>query len=458
MDSFGLFSLIPIIVILVLSVWTKETFMPIVMGVAVGYLMIEHGHPLNAFYSFVDGLYTVLMDENTVWVLMLVALFGSLIMLMKESGGVMGFSNLAHKVLKTRKSSMVGTWVLGIIIFVDDYLNCLAIGAAVRDITDKHKVSREMLAYIVNSTGVTDCSFIPISSWAAYMGALMVTANMTGGLSAFNAYVHTMPFIAYGWIAVICVPLFCLGVIPLFGPMKKAEQRAIETGQTLSDTSRAALVELPEDEKKFEGKKVNVLNFLIPILIVAVLTVTTEDILIGLFAAVGACLVMYLPQRLMSFKGYFKHILGGMVDMFPMLVIIIVSYLLIDINTKLGLVDYVVDAALNNVNPAFLPVTIFVVIGLLSFASGSFWGLAAIAFPIVGPLAAALGVSPFLASGALISAVCFGGHICMYSDTVILTAASTQTTNAEYFRTSAPLVAVPFVLAAIVFLIFGFAM
>ena len=274
MDSFGLLSLIPILVILVLSVWTKETFMPIVAGIAVGYLMIEGGHPLKAFNSFLDGLYSVLTDENTVWVLMLVALFGSLIMLMKESGGVMGFSNLAHKVLKTRKASMVGTWVLGIIIFVDDYLNCLAIGAAVRDITDKHKVSREMLAYIINSTGVTDCSFVPISSWAAYMGALMVTAGMTGGLSEFNAYVHTMPFIAYGWIAVICVPLFCLGVIPLFGPMKKAEQRAIETGQTLSDVSKAALVELPEDEKKFEGKKCNVFNFLIPILIVAVLTVT----------------------------------------------------------------------------------------------------------------------------------------------------------------------------------------
>ncbi|HML36911.1 MAG TPA: Na+/H+ antiporter NhaC family protein [Bacillota bacterium] len=457
MDSLGLLSLIPIIVILVLSVWTKETFMSIVAGVVVGYLMIEHGHPLKAFNSFLDGLYSVLMAENTVWVLMLVALFGSLIMLMKESGGVMGFSNLAHKVMKTRKASMIGTWVLGIIIFVDDYLNCLAIGAAVRDITDKHKVSREMLAYIVNSTGVTDCAAIPISSWAAYMGALMVTANMTGGLSQFSAYVHTMPFIVYGWLAVLCVPLFCLGVIPLFGPMKRAEQRAQETGQTLSDISKAALVELPEEEKKFEGKKCNVLNFLIPILVVAVFTVITEDILLGLFAAVGVCLVMYLPQRLMSIKGFFKHLVGGMVDMFPMLILIAVSYMLIDVNTKLGLVDYVVKVALNNVNPAFLPVTIFVVIGLLSFASGSFWGLAAIAFPIVGPLAAALGVSPFLCAGALISSVCFGGHICMYSDTVILTSASTQVTNAEYFRTSAPLVAVPFALSAIVFLILGFA-
>ena len=112
--------------------------------------------------------------------------------------------------------------------------------------------------------------------------------------------------------------------------------------------------------------------------------------------------------------------------------------------------------ALKAVNPGLLPAVVFVVIGLLSFASGSFWGLAAIAFPIVGPLSAALGVSPLLCGGALISAVCFGGHICLYSDTVILTSASTQVTNAEYLRTSGPLVLVPFVLSAIGFTVLGF--
>ena len=139
-----------------------------------------------------------------------------------------------------------------------------------------------------------------------------------------------------------------------------------------------------------------------------------------------------------------------------MLVIIILSYVLIDVNGQLGLVKYIVGVALKTVHPAMLPVTIFVVIGLLSFASGSFWGLAAIAFPIVGPLAEALGVNTFLCAGALISAVAFGGHICLYSDTVILASASTQVSNAEYFRTAAPLVAVPFILSAIGFVVLGF--
>lgn len=259
----------------------------------------------------------------------------------------------------------------------------------------------------------------------------------------------------YGWLAVICVPLFILKVIPLFGPMRAAEERTLQTGQVFSAATKEQLGELPDEEVKFKNKKCRAINFLAPIVPVAVLTVTTEDLLIGVFAALALCFVMYLPQRLMNAKEYFCNIMKGLADMFPMLVIIILSYTLIEVNGQLSLVQFVVDMALKTVHPALLPATIFVVIGLLSFASGSFWGLAAIAFPIVGPLGAALGVSPLLCGGALISAVAFGEPICIYSDTVILTAASTQVTNAEYFRTSAPLIGVPFVLATIGFVIMG---
>ena len=459
METFGLLSLIPVAIIVILALWTKDTFISILIGVLSAFLIIAHGNPLNAFNGFVDSLYTTLCDDGTVWVLMLCGLFGSLIKLLQESGGVLGFTHLAQKVLKGRKSSMIGAWILGIIVFVDDYLNCLAVGAAVRDITDKNKVSREMLAYIVNSTGVTVCAIIPFTTWSAYMGGLMKKSGMIEqGSSVLSTYIDTIPFVLYGWLAVIFVPLFCLKIVPLFGPMKKAEKRALETGEVFSKEAKEALVELPDEETKFEGKSCRAINFLAPIILVAILTITTEDILIGLFAGIGLSFVMYIPQRLMSVKKFFNYILDGLVDMFPLLILIIVSYCLIDANDQMGLIDFVTGAALDTVTPALLPVTIFVVIGLLSFAAGSFWGLAAIAFPIVVPLADALGSNPLLCAGALISAVCFGGHICIYSDTVILTAASTQTTPAEYFRTSGPLVAVPAILAVILFTVFGFIM
>lgn len=456
--SFGFWSLIPVLVIIVFALWTKDTFVSILTGVIVGFMMVAKGNPVVAFNGFLEALYKIMTSENTAWVLLICGLFGSLIELITESGGALGFARVAEKVLKTRKAAMLGTWILGIIVCVDDYLNALAVGAAVRKVADKERVSREMIAYIVNSTGVTVCAIIPFSSWAAFMSGLMNKADLLGGFSPSGAYIRAIPFVIYGWLAIIAVPLFIIGILPLFGPMKAAEKRALETGEVLSPESKKLVGELPSEELRFKDKNCRAINFILPILLVAVLTVVKDDLLIGLFAGLALCFVMYLPQRLMSPMEYFTNIMKGLQDMFPVLVVIILSYVLIDVNDQLGLIDFVVDVALKTVNPALLPATIFVVIGLLSFASGSFWGLAAIAFPIVGALASALSVNPFLASGALISAVAFGGHICIYSDTVILASASTQVTNAEYFRTSAPLVMVPFVLAILGFLIAGFTM
>ena len=454
--EYGIFILVPILLVLGLALWTKSTFISILGGVVAAYLMLANFNPVDGFMGFIDGFYVTATDDGTVWVLLVVALFGALIALMQDSGGVLGFSSITQKLLKTRKSALMGTWILGIIIFVDDYLNCLAVGAAVRDLTDEHRVPREMLAYIVNSTGVTVCAIIPFSTWGAFMGTQMENAGMTGDLSAVGAYIQAIPFIVYGWLAVLTVPLVILGIIPLFGPMKKANTRALETGEVLSPESKAALVELPEEEKSMEGKKLRAINFLAPIILVAIVTVVTEDMVVGLFLSIILCLIMYLPQKLMTFNQFISSIMRGLTDMFPLIIIILLAYMFVDVNTSLGLIDMLIEGATGTVNPALLPVLIFVVIGLLSFASGSFWGLAAIAFPIVGPLAMALGVPYTLASGALISAVCFGGHICLYSDTVILTAASTQVTNVDYFKTSAPLVAIPFVASVVVFLILGF--
>ena len=454
--EYGIFILVPILLVLGLALWTKSTFISILGGVVAAYIMLANFNPVDGFMGFIDGFYVTATDDGTVWVLLVVALFGALIALMQDSGGVLGFSSITQKLLKTRKSALMGTWVLGIIIFVDDYLNCLAVGAAVRDLTDEHKVPREMLAYIVNSTGVTVCAIIPFSTWGAFMGTQMENAGMTGELSAVAAYIQAIPFIVYGWLAVLTVPLVILGIIPLFGPMKKANTRALETGEVLSPESKAALVELPDEEKSMEGKKLRAINFLAPIILVAIVTVVTEDMVVGLFLAIILCLIMYLPQKLMTFNQFISSLMRGLTDMFPLIIIILLAYMFVDVNTSLGLIDLLIEGATGTVNPALLPVLIFVVIGLLSFASGSFWGLAAIAFPIVGPLALAMGVPFSLASGALISAVCFGGHICLYSDTVILTAASTQVTNVDYFKTSAPLVAIPFVASVIVFLILGF--
>ena len=454
--QYGVFCIIPILVILAIALWKRVTFPALLAGVIVACLMVAKFNPLIALGLFMDQLYITACDRGTMWVLLVCSLFGALIALMTESGGVLGFTTWTRKILNSRKKTLIGTWILGIIVFVDDYLNCLSVGAAIRPLADDHRISREMLGYIINSTGVTVCAIIPISSWGAFMSGLMDRAGLTGGLSAFSAYCHAIPFMFYPLVAVATVPLVCLGILPKFKNMRKAEERAISTGEVLSSESKAALIESLEDEDRLKNKPCRLINFVLPILIVIAMTILLDDMVYALVIAIIACFILYLPQRLMNPLGFVKVFMKGLTDMFGVLVMIIVCYMLIDLNAMLGLNEFVSVICTAAVPAKILPMLIFIGVGLLSFGSGSFWGLAAIAFPIVGSLSASLGINPYLLSGAVVSAVAFGGHICMYSDTVILTSASTQATCSDYFRTSFPIImAYPFAVGSILFLIVG---
>jgi Na+/H+ antiporter NhaC len=403
----GLISLIPIAVTIGTVLMTKKTFSSILCGIIAGFILIGGGSLYESLNLLIDGLYKAMADADMIWIILVVVLFGGWAALMEGSGVVLGVSKAIERIVKTRKTALLGIWILGMLFFFDEYLNVFAVSAIMKRITDKFKISREMLAFIINSTGVTICVIVPFSSWSVFMLGLMEKADMTQGLSPIAAYMQTIPYIVYGWFTVLTVPLFAVGVLPLFGSMKKSESRALETGQVLSEIS---------------------------------LKPPTE----------------YIPQKLMKSGEYFALLIKGMVNMFPVVAIIVLAYTFRIINKELGLADFIINIILNYIPGVFLPVTIFVVMAFLSFATGTFWVLAAITFPIVECLAAVIGVNPFLCAGALISAVAFGGHICMYSDTVLLTSAFTKVTNYDYLKTSFPLVMVPFSLSAILYVILGF--
>lgn len=180
---------------------------------------------------------------------------------------------------------------------------------------------------------------------------------------------------------------------------------------------------------------------------------------VALLLSIILCFILYIPQKIMTPKEFTASLMKGLTDMFGVLVLIILAYMFIDVNTMMGLNEYVVKICSATINPKLFPFIIFIGVGAMSFASGCVWSLAAIAFPIVGPVCAAMGINPFLCAGAVISAVAFGGHICLYADTVLLTAASTGASNTDYFRSSSPIVmAYPFAIGALAFLIAGFVM
>lgn len=452
----GLISLIPVAVILGTALVTKRAFDSILYGVITGFILMGGGDLFESLDLLIDGLYKVMSDMNTIWVILIVVLLGGWAAIVEGSGGVLGVSKVAGKTAKTRKKALLGTWILSALFFFDEYLNVLAVSAIMKRITDQFKISREMLAFIVNSTAVTICVIMPFSSWSVFMSGLMEKADMTQGLSPIAAYMQTIPYIAYGWFTVLTVPLFATGVLPLFGPMKKSESRALETGQVLSEISSKAFAE--SQEEVHPPLKHRAVNFVVPVALLAAVTVIAKDVLLGLFAALILCFILYIPQKLMKPGEYFDLLIKGMVDMFPVAAIIILAYTFQIISKRLGLADFIIYITLNYIPDVFLPVTIFIVMAFLSFAAGTFWGLVAITFPIVECLAAIMGVNSFLCAGALISAVAFGGHICMYSDTVLLTGTSTKVTSYDYFKTTFPLLIVPFLLSAILYVILGFRM
>ncbi|MDD3349746.1 MAG: Na+/H+ antiporter NhaC family protein [Eubacteriales bacterium] len=454
MDHYGVLSLIPAAIVIVTALLTRRTLEPLLLGSIVGYIIVAGK---GFFYAWLDAVYTVMMGATTAWVILVCGLFGSLVALLEKSGGAMGFTSITAKAIKSRKAALTGTWILGIIVFIDDYLNALAVGTAMRKITDNYGVPREFLAYVINSTGATVCVLIPFSTWSAFMASQLEASGAAAEGMGTAAYISTIPFILYGWIAVIIVPLFILKVIPVWGPMKKSEKRVLETGQTFPDSTLAISQKQEENQVVYE-KTPRAINFIVPMVVLGVVCVVTSDMLVGVIVSLVVCILMYLPQKLMKPTELGDVCVEGFKDMVLVLAIVCAAFFLQQANDALGLTPYVIEKVEPILNPTLLPAISFVVIGLLAFATGSFWGVAAIAFPIIVPLATSMDVNALVACGAVISGAAFGSHSCFYSDAVTLTCASSQIQNSDYARTVLPLLVLPFTLGVIAFLIIGIAL
>ncbi|MDR0850889.1 MAG: hypothetical protein LBN36_00185 [Clostridiales Family XIII bacterium] len=479
MDTYGLISLIPIIIVIVVAIWTKRAAEALFVGTlcaAIIFAVGESGfsasflHPLAVSEAADGTLVTVgvwsiwfntLVDtiSGSAYYIVMFGMFGALIRMLDQSGAATGFSDLGAKVIKGKKSTFFFAFILGIIIFVDDYLNALGVGVATRKLSDAHKGSREMLAYVTNTTGAAVCILVPFSSWAVlYMSQIKETGMFES--TGFSAYTHSIPFMLYSWIALAVTLVFIFAPKLLFGPMKKAEQRAETTGKSFPDWyyEDGALDEIKSD------KTSGWWNFAVPMLILIISGLfcaglgVEYDIVLWLIVSVVVEAIMLMAQRKLKLSGFCDSVVNGFKDMLYVTILVILAFALQAFNDNLGLTPFVIEQVQPLLSAAVFPPIVFAVVALLSFATGSFWGVAAIAFPMILPLAGAMDVNLFLAVGAVASATAFGSHVCFYSDAVTVTAAATGIKNVDYARTAIPLIAVPFVLSIIAFLIFGIIM
>lgn len=434
LEHFGVVSLVPTAVVLAVAVWTRRPVESLIIGALVGFVILAPRDPLTAF---TDGMVAVMQNETVGWIILVCALFGSLITLLVRVGAAARFGDAASARIRTRGGSLAVTWLLGLAVFIDDYLNVLAVSSSVKRFTDRYRVSREMLAYVVDSTAAPVCILVPISTWTAYFSGLLEETGWAAPGRGLSLYIDAIPFMLYAWIAVALALLVGAGRVPAIGPMRKAERRARETGQVAPPGLEEAKLEGETDPAAAE--RARPWHFVVPVVtLVAATWILDLDILKGVVVALGVTLAIVAGARLLRVRAALDTAMAGVLTMIVPLATVFGGFLLKEVNDGLGLTVYLIDTVEPLMTPGLLPAVTFLTMSLVAFATASFWGIFAVAVPIVLPLANAVGAEMPLVIGALISASAFGSHACFYGDSTVLASRGAGCGVVEHALTQLP--------------------
>ncbi|MDT8427415.1 MAG: Na+/H+ antiporter NhaC family protein [Pseudomonadales bacterium] len=453
-------SLIPPIVVLAVAIWLKRPILALVVGSVTGLLIHS---PMQSLGSFSEITLSVMQDETIGWLILVCGGFGALIGLLVHAGGAFAFGHKALALARTRNASLLMTFMLGVVIFVDDYLNALTVGETMKRVTDRFRISREMLAYVVDSTAAPICVLVPLSTWSVFFSGLLVANDVAPVGQGLQTYIQAIPYMFYAWLAILMVLLVVLGIVPAFGPMRRAEASAQETAQHPVD---APLVEehsaddyaVRSFEEEFEegDRKGRLHNFLLPMIMLVGFTVYFDtDIWQGLLMTLVITLPLFALQRLMSLAEMMDVMINGFKTMLPAISTVIAAFAFKEVCDLLQLPMFVIENLAPYMSAQSLPALVFLAMAVLAFATGSSWGIFAVSIPIVMPLAFAVEANIPLVIGALLSASSFGSQACFYSDSTVLAAqgsgcdlVSHAVTQLPYALIAAVLAFLGFVLAA----------
>ena len=458
MNDFGLLTILPIFVVIIFSLKTKRTMLALLLGTLVSYMIVSGTDFLNAW---TDAMYRAACDPEHIWVFLVCGLFGSLITLIGASHGTLAFARWLEKRCKNAKSTLLTTWILGILIFIDDYLNILTISTCMKRVSDKRKVPREALAYVIDSTGAPVCVLLPFSTWAIFFASLFYQEAGVAELGYGNAlqtYLHVIPYIFYALIAVIIVPLFILNLIPKMGGMKKAYTRVEKTGRVYNendDTLTAEDLKEEEAENQLPERDGNLLDFLMPIVVLISITLINGELLYAIMGALITCLIMYVPRHKINFSHFCELMMHGFCNMVPTLGIIFAAFIMQQAMTDIGIANFIIETLTPFLSAGIYPVIAFLATAALTFSTGSSWGIPAVCIPILMPLGFSIGAAPLLVMAAIVSGATLGSHACFYSDATVLTSSCCKIENMEHAISQLPYAAAAAGLGAGGYLIFG---
>ena len=459
LESMGWISLIPIVIAIVLALATKNTLASLTIACIVGCFLAGKG-----IWGFTDLLQTSLATTDFVWATLTIILFGVLVTYYEKSGAIDGFTRIMNAKNLKRKGVQIMAWALGLLCFADS-MSPLFVGSVMRKLSDKAKISREKLSYIADSTSAPVSVLYPFTGWTSYLLSLAVGIGcIENRTQAFSLTIKAIPFNFYAILTLVMVLLLSLGIIKDYGPMKKAENRAIEQGKVIADD--AVPLSSTENLKPAKIKEHIFLNFIFPSVALLVISIGCF-ILLGDVKVLEAVMLVIIFMSIslliqgMSLQELNETFVSGVKGAMPAVLVLAVAYPLNELSSEMGTANFIINSTTNFLSPALLPVGIFIICAILSFATGSSWGTFAIAMPLALPMAFnATGNEVNLLVIACFAAVAgggvFGDHCSPVSDTTIMSSMGAGADHIDHVKTQLPYAVTVAGITAILYLIIGF--
>ncbi len=475
--------LVPPLVAIVLALWLRQVLLALAAGVFAG-AWILYGNPISAF---LEGLRSIVVgsvaDDFHAAMLIFTAALGGMVGVMAASGGTHGIVESARKHIRGPRSAQLMTALMGLVIFFDDYANTLLVGNTMRPVTDRMRVSREKLSYLVDCTAAPVATIAPISTWVGYQLGLIGTGLVAIGdtRNAYDLFITSIPYSTYSWFALALV-FWVIGLRRDFGPMLKAETRARSTGKVVADGATPLVDDVGESMAPKEGAPRRAHQALLPIAAVLLVTVVglyfdgrtallaqvgaqgmsqlaLRDIFSAadpaaslLWAVMSGCILVValtVGERSLKLSEAMDAWTKGAKAMLPALIILVLAWSVGTVCERLGTGDVVVGWATGNLSARLVPTVSFVVAAILGFSTGTSWGTMAILMPIVIPMAHELPLAAELADGtrnslflasvaSVLSGSVFGDHCSPISDTTIMSSLASGADHVDHVKTQIP--------------------
>lgn len=469
---YGFWSIIPPILAIALAIKTKNVLLSLFIGIFFGATVINGWNPVAGLVSTLsDYIYGELGKGYQMESLANLFIIGAFVSIIGVSGGSIAFAKKVTKSLNSRSKAELSMWFGGLFVWFTDSGNSLLVGPIFQSIGDKVKVSREKFAYILDATSSPICALVPIISWGIYIMGLIdseLQSNPNIPFSSWEIFMKSVPFQFYSWLTLLMVGYVAYTQFD-FGPMLKAQKRA-ESGKLLRDG--AIPLRNTEEIVLEEGVEPKAIIMVLPIvaLLGVMFTIFVMNgfpytklsgrilrtgIAMGFITGGIICVLLSIKYKTMTLKKAETAMFDGMKDMVYLMCIMVFAWTLGTVCKSLGTANYIIEISSSFLNPAFLPLIVFIIGAIMSLATGSSWGPYAILMPIAIPMAVTMGAPLFVTVASIISGGLFGDHCSPLSDTTLLASMGAACDHMDHFQTQFPYALTVAIVSAVLFLIAG---